>query len=427
MKVLIDPSSHHLLNVGDVAMLQVCVSRLQERWPTAQIAVVTEAPQLLGSLCPQTLPIPAAGRYGWLRQPEATGDATRPERLARRLPRAAAHTTLSLEARRRGRRQPELRAFADAMLAADLFLMSGRGGLTDAFGDESIATLEELRFATTAGVPVALMGQGIGPLDDELARRAGEVLPALDLICLREGRAAPALLAGLGVAGERVIVTGDDAIELALGATGSRAALAVSVRVADYAALSADQLDAVARGVRTAAARAGAALEPLAMSRHPHEQDAATLERLCGTPAVAPKDPSAAIGRIGGARVMVAGSYHAAVLALAQGIPAVCLAGSPYYDWKFAGLWGQFGDGCALVSVTEPDVEQRIADAVEQLWHDAPALEAPLRAAALGQVEASRGAYDRLEALLARPQRRVQRRGGRSMPRDPVSGAQSSR
>ena len=49
------------------------------------------------------------------------------------------------------------------------------------------------------------------------------------------------------------------------------------------------------------------------------------------------------------------GAYHAAVFALAQGIPVVCLSNSPYYLAKFQGLEDLFGVGCTIVTLSEPD------------------------------------------------------------------------
>ena len=54
-----------------------------------------------------------------------------------------------------------------------------------------------------------------------------------------------------------------------------------------------------------------------------------------------PCDPRAIIKRIGRCRVVVTGSYHVAVFALSQGIPAICLANSEYYEIKFRGLADQ--------------------------------------------------------------------------------------
>ncbi|HEY6781581.1 MAG TPA: polysaccharide pyruvyl transferase family protein [Thermoleophilaceae bacterium] len=386
-----------------MAMLQVCVARLRERWPQARIAILTDAPALLERLAPGTEPVPAAGRYAWLRQPDATDRPTPERRLARRVAPPAARALLAFESRRRGRAGDGLNACVRALLDADLFLLSGRGGLTDAFADEAIAILEELALAHAVGVPTALLGQGIGPLGPELSRRAAAVLPTVGLIAVREPLVAPALLAQLGVPAERVVVTGDDAIELALHEPGrfaeqSRGTLALSLRVADYAGIGAVEATWIGATLRGLAERLGVKLAPLALSRHPAEADMAALSELAGEPVAAPADPATAIERIGAARTLVTGTYHAAVFALAQGIPTVCLTASPYYDAKFEGLRAQFGAGCEVIPALAPGADTRLAAAAERLWAAAPELAAPLRAAAARQAASGRAAYARLQA-----------------------------
>ena len=44
MRILVDQSGYDLLNIGDVAMLQSCVTRLRMQWPAAEIMVIAAAP-----------------------------------------------------------------------------------------------------------------------------------------------------------------------------------------------------------------------------------------------------------------------------------------------------------------------------------------------------------------------------------------------
>ncbi len=95
-------------------------------------------------------------------------------------------------------------------------LAIGGGYVNDIDTYQTRRTLGLLEAAVAEGIPAALVGQGIGPLTSpDLVAEASRVLPRVDLIGLREGRRAPALLERLGVPAERVVVTGDDAIELA--------------------------------------------------------------------------------------------------------------------------------------------------------------------------------------------------------------------
>jgi polysaccharide pyruvyl transferase WcaK-like protein len=67
-------------------------------------------------------------------------------------------------------------------------------------------------------------------------------------------------------------------------------------------------------------------------------------------------------------RVIVTGSYHAAVFGLAQGVPAVCLTKSSYYDAKFRGLQALFPGACFVVSLDAPDFPAHLRATVGQAW-----------------------------------------------------------
>lgn len=393
-RILIDPSSHHLLNLGDVAMLQVCVERLRELWPAAGIGVVTDAPELLERHCLDVQAVPATGRYDLLGPPEP--------RVIRRAPATLMRPLLRIERARRGRGSPALKAYLDALLDADLFVMSGRGGMTDAFKDESYATLDEIHVASALSVPVALLGQGMGPIaDPDLRRLAARVLPRAALITLREGRSGPGLLRELGVPARKVVVTGDDAIALAPQAPPAEPdAVGVSVRVAGYAQVSADAATELLDALATVASRLAAPVVQLPMSVHPHEGDHESMRGVLGATSEPPGSPAAAVERTGRCRVLATGSYHAGLFALAQGVPAVCFSRSPYYDDKFLGLREMFGDGCAVVRAADSGAPSRVAELVERAYRSWPEPAAGLRAAARRQEEAGRTAYARLPALV---------------------------
>ena len=98
-------------------------------------------------------------------------------------------------------------------------------------------------------------------------------------------------------------------------------------------------------------------------------------------------------------RVVVTGAYHAAVFALAQGIPVVALAKSAYFSSKLLGLEDQFGEGCQTILLNEPDLPQRLCSAIERAWQNADELREPLQTAALRQIELSRRSYERVKDL----------------------------
>ena len=112
--------------------------------------------------------------------------------------------------------------------------------------------------------------------------------------------------------------------------------------------------------------------------------------------------PQRVIEQVSRCRVVLTGAYHAAVFALAQGIPVVCLADSELYVDKFAGLADGFGTGCTIVPVRQGDLAGRLEGALAAAWDAAPRPHAPLRAAAERQAERSREAYARFFALAGR-------------------------
>jgi colanic acid/amylovoran biosynthesis protein len=118
--------------------------------------------------------------------------------------------------RRTGQSDKDLSEFITAVSKADLVIANGMGGITDAFPKYAAELLETMSLAKHYGASTAMVGQGMGPLrDQELREQARWVLPRVDFISLREARASGSLLRELGVRDDRVMTTGDDAIELA--------------------------------------------------------------------------------------------------------------------------------------------------------------------------------------------------------------------
>jgi Polysaccharide pyruvyl transferase len=109
--------------------------------------------------------------------------------------------------------------------------------------------------------------------------------------------------------------------------------------------------------------------------------------------------PRSVIDRVGSCRIVVTGSYHGAVFALGQGIPAVALIKSPYYAAKMSGVADQFGTGCELVSLDRSDLPSALRAAIDRAWDSADRVREPLLRAAAEQVRRGRAAYARLGAL----------------------------
>ena len=357
MRILVEPCAHGMINAGDTAMLSVATARLRQLWPDARIGVITDVPARLALHCPGTLPVPAEGRRIWLEEPHvgarvhgmlspstARGLRAVEERVRRRWP-GVASSTIRLRRRLRRLRNEDLTEFLDWLYSADLVVATGAGLLADPYVPRACSVLELLETAIRRGVPTAMLGQGIGPLTDGRMRAvARRVLPKVELIGLREEHYGRPELRALGVEDRRIVTTGDDAIELAFKRAshfGDRGGIGVGIRVARYSGATAEALAAVGSALRKAAARHGAELIPVPISAAVKERDATMIARVMGIDeaTIPPLDgPAAVIDQVGRCRVVVSGSYHGAVFALAQGVQAIGLVGSPYYAHKFSGL-----------------------------------------------------------------------------------------
>jgi colanic acid/amylovoran biosynthesis protein len=247
MRILIDPSSVHCLNLGDVAMLQVTVRRFRRFWPDAEILVFNESPELLDLYCPTALPVPPAGRELYYTT------AAYLTRLGRRLSIPALseldvtwrHRWPNLAERlvavRKGAETAStVRGFIELVRSCDLVVASGAGQITTSWSTNSTLILSTMQMAIQHAIPTAILGQGIGPIDDPCLRgRAAKVLPKVNLICIRETIAGLPLLDSLGVPRDHVVVTGDDAIDTVYANRHDKLGncIGVNLRVSWYSAI----------------------------------------------------------------------------------------------------------------------------------------------------------------------------------------------
>ncbi|GAA0907384.1 polysaccharide pyruvyl transferase family protein [Pseudonocardia zijingensis] len=430
--IVVQNGEHWMRNIGDLAMLTVTLGRVRERWPDAVVHVMTSAPTLLQAYHRDVRPISDGRLPRVLAEPLAAAGS----RLGPGV--AGFASVASLRARedlravvRRLRGRPERAPYAEpadagepdgtgpdistrpavaaALREASLVLAIGGGYMNDVDPWQFHRTLDLLSYGVRHGIPTAMVGQGLGPLTDPALReRAAAVLPGVDVIALREDRVGPDLLAGLGVPTGRIVVSGDDAIELAYGvrqdAPGT--ALGVCLRVAGYSPVGARAQEAVGRAVRAVAGGFAARLAPLVISEQGGEDRRSTLPLVAPYPDVAPVQgrfttPEDVARRVGRCRVVVTGAYHLAVFALAQGIPVVGLSSSRYYDDKLLGLTAMFGgEGLELVRLDDSELEGRVASAARAAWERAPELRSGLRERASAQIELGRAAYERVFSLV---------------------------
>jgi colanic acid/amylovoran biosynthesis protein len=308
--------------------------------------------------------------------------------------------------------------FYEAFYDSGAVVLSGAGGLTDHARSWAGRVLDILEIGIRRGLPTAVFGHGLGPLTDpDLVKRARAVLPQISLLALREGLFGPALADALGVDPSRVFVTGDDAIELALDAAPKvpGEALGVNLRLSPSSGIGVGAVGAIRQSLAgfVRFRRPPLLAAPIAFnermdgpeSARVYADDQSIRLLLEGIAEVDPPSesldtPEALIRQLGRTRVLVTAAYHAAVFALSQGVPAVCLGASPYFLQKFDGLAHQFGPGCRVVRVGGDDFERSFTNALTELWDDAESHRGPLRAAARRQVDAGYEAYWAFQRLV---------------------------
>jgi polysaccharide pyruvyl transferase WcaK-like protein len=434
LRIIIDNGEYWLQNKGDLAMLDITVGRLRERWPASRIGVVTFNPPLLRAYEPRAEPL-AFSRDGWwgstnllrrlpgLVSPSIVApvyrtwrEASEPPRRvarrvrdrlvgARRLPTPSPAPTSDSGSGRHYHRRPRV---PRAVESASLVLALGGGYMADVDPSQAHRTFDLLERAIALGVPTAMVGQGLGPLEDPLLlARARQVLPSVDFIALREDRHGPALLEAVGVDPATTMVTGDDAVDLAYGlrAADPGSGIGVCLRVAPYSPVEAGAPPAIRGALQAVAAEVSTSLVPMAVSDYQSEDCRATLPLTQGYSDVVPMlgrycSARDLASRVSACRIVVTGAYHVAVFALSQGIPVVGVSATRYYDHKFAGLEGMFGSGVHAVALDPEGLEQRLAEAMLAAWESAPMVREPLLSSARRQIEASRAAYERVYELV---------------------------
>ncbi len=409
-------------NMGDISMLQVCVDRLHRFFPEASLEVLTDSADNLARYCPLAKPIDNRGRAIWFANSVALGGFTRlvprPIRgclasLRKVIRSRSPHLLKTLLIRRfeTRNRHEEARAveiFLRSLENADLLIVCGSGGFYDGSQQWNLDILDLLEVGIKRGIPVILLGQGFGPLHDpSVLKRAAKILPLVNLVTLRGGRGSLELLQSLGVSASRILTTGDEALELAYASrsTESGQGLGANIRFMASAWTDENDVNSIRPVLHEFARRHEVPIIPLPIAIHRGTRDdLAIKELLTGFDEQSDggkglDSPLKVIQQVAGCRVVVTGAYHAAVFALAQGIPVVALAKSDYFSRKLLGLADQFGEGCQIVFLKEPDLPARLHAAIEKAWQNADEMRERLQSIALRHIELSRRSYEQIQSL----------------------------
>jgi colanic acid/amylovoran biosynthesis protein len=434
MHILIDQAAQDMRNKGNNALLEAAMYRLLELWPRATIDVVTLAPTLTKLYYPRVRPIrpgdlqpfqsrfhrifPIIPRWIWLvlfeireaiwhRWPGLMTSKLRlmvrswlPKRVQPTSSDQVPYTELD-----KAETEGEQACFRQAMTSYDLVVASGGGYLCDADKSLLLSLFERLEAAIKSGVSTVMVGQGVGPLEDpELRARAREILPRTSLIFVREQRVALPLLNSLAVPPERIKMTGDDAILMAyearLASLGT--GIGVSLRVAHYTAVGTSHIATIRAILQQKAHQYQAPLIAAPISSAPHETDITFIRQLlAGYDDVSISwrkldTPLDAIHRIARCRMMITGTFHGAIFALAQGIPVVAVAKSLEYLNKFSGLADEFGPGCQVIRLDADQLVEQLSSAIDQAWALADEFRPALLGAARRQVQQQHAAYQQI-------------------------------
>lgn len=406
--------------MGDLAMLQVAVSRLKGLWPDALIEVITSRPDLLTKFFPEVRPLMSPDSFIWFSSlltrlhrliPSSTAQQHLPEFewiLHQHLP-LLTRPILQRKLKKILAYNSSSKPLVGAVEAADLVVASGGGYITDFFPGKAARTLEILNLATWLHKPTVMLGHGLGPLQNpELRAKAKIVLPHVDLISLRESRAGIPLLDSLGVSHTCVTTTGDDAIELAYKARNTECGdgLGVNLRVAGYSSIAPEVLEIIRSALQQVAREKSIPLIPVPIANYHTEDDPQIIQKLLAgydndsDGGQSLDTPLKVIEQIGRCRVVVTGSYHAGVFALAQGIPVVSLAKSEYYVDKFLGLAAQFETGCEVILMDDEQLRDNLISAIDRTWRLAEQVSAQLLESAKKQVELGNAAYQQVYQLV---------------------------
>lgn len=404
-----------MANVGDLAMLMMTVRRLREQMPSAHLFVSSFDPLKMRDLCPgvDALDEVALSLLFWRRIIPGSVSRFLPF-LQRHEDRATLRQPLRVLRMRawrnslRGERPPDTARCIEALQTADLFVAAGGGYLNDLFPGHANRVLSVLQVGLARRRPLALLGQGLGPMEDPHRIEAlTRICRAANIVRLREGIVSPQVARRCGADAPRVQVTGDDAIELAWerrpAALGN--AIGVNVRLHRYSGIEIGILKPLREVLEGFAAERGTTLITCPISFDDEGGDVDSVRNLLAgsdllETVVPDKHPVSVIQQAGRCRVVVTGSYHAGVFALSQGIPVIGLARSAYYVEKFSGLAAQFNNACVPVRLDLPDFPETFRRQLTEHWEKAEAQRNSTLQAAEKQIQLSRAAYAEIPQLL---------------------------
>lgn len=358
-------------NLGDEAMWEAAAVVTQRTIPTAE--VITDAssgwsPPMRGVECLPFFPL-ALRRGASLLGPGAAARGTTLERLISR-PQRKSHARRAasgdLDQSVLPARRDLARLWRQRLAESRALVISGAGAVCDEYVEHGVYSWGLLtRWANELQIPIAMLGQGIGPLsrpeDRQLVSamlRRTQTLTVRDPDSLRLAKELGATHAQLSndwaILNEPSQADRIHAQEIAYREVGDAQFVAFTLHLSGHS--SSDTRARISQVLQSLVAecrRDGLALLHVpTMTRGRRSDDRLAIRlfaRGLGTPERAylklidePLSSRVTRALLGLSAGVVTTRYHASVFALAEGIPTIGLAHSPYYAQKLGGLAALF-------------------------------------------------------------------------------------
>ena len=419
MRILLDQAVHDHRNQGNNVLLDTALKRFKAFWPDAEFGIISHAPHLCRYYFPNAIPV----------SPETllplAGSADIPHKLLplfawrllfeiRDFHMVQVLLKIFLTSRKKDDRWsvkdevPENLNGAGGkypgMTNYDFYVLTGGGYMCDSDKRFMLKVFDRLEKAVELGIPAVMVSQGVGPLgDSDLIKRGREVLPKIDYIMIREERATLPILDMLNVPRAKVVMTGDDAIEPAYLAHSEIMGngIGLSLRIAQYTNVNAGNIASLKPLILQKAKQYNAEL--VAVPIDINDSDKSYVEEIISdygksySPWGKFDNHAELIHRTSRCRVMVSGTFHAAVFAVSQGIPVIALANSTEYQIKATGLTAEFGeDGCRVINLSDPKFVERFFEAFDLAWSSAENLRPRLLQEAKRQINMGYHAYQKI-------------------------------
>jgi len=435
MRILFDQSVHDHKNRGNNSLLEVTRDRFRKFWPHARFDVISISPYFCKVFLNDVHPVSPVnfieykGRFSLIFKviptlfwrlvfearelvkgkdmSEFTSNEVNKvlDGITNEMHHQPKIETLMVDSHESER---EIKNIYPGIAQYDLYVPTGGGYLCDSDKRFLFPLFDRLEAAQSKGILTVMVGQGIGPLDDlELRKRAGEILPKLDYLLIREEKLTRPLLDSLGMSSDKILMTGDDAIEPAYLARKDNlgTGIGLSLRVAGYTDFNRGHINAIRPIIFKAAKKYKAKLvsAPIDANDADKEYLAELMQGYSQTSSSWKKfeSTSAIINRISECRIMITGTFHGAVFAISQGIPVIGLANSIEYWNKLSGLAMEFGvDGCQILMLDDMNLDDNLLKAIDFAWSSAERLRPQLLDEAKRQIDMGYDAYRKIFSLV---------------------------